>query len=216
MYLTLEQRMLTYDDLVTGLEDAWLAVGLHEHAFIESVIPATHDRTCKIELFPEHDEPLTNENMPPYLELNFTWSPVHQLVSEGRELPLDPLDIAWTYTATVVGQQERGDAELVRMFQRAVQSAFQRYYPTEAAEMEPVAVEVRRVYMPGAQRLQLDYIQLVSSTVSDLFEQWPDRDLQGLRGLLRVELQLAGAILANLADAFTPGGRGGYRTVDAA
>jgi hypothetical protein len=208
--------MLTYDDLVTGLEDAWLAVGLHEHAFVESVIPATHDRTCKIELFPEHDEPLSSENIPPYLELSFSWSPVHQLVAEGREIPIEPLDLTWTYTATLNGQGERSDVELVRMFQRAVQSAFQRYYPTEAAEMEPVAVEVRRIYQPGGQRLQLDYIQLVSSTISDIFEQWPDRDIQGLRGLLRTELQLASAIINNLADSFTPKGRGGYKTVDAA
>lgn len=208
--------MLTYDDLVTGLEDAWLAVGMHEHAFIESVIPATHDRSCKIELFPEHEEPLTHENMPPWLDLSFTWSPVHQLLSEGRELPGEPLDLTWTYTATTQSQNERSDAELVRMFQRAVQGAFQRYYPAEAAEMEPVSVEVRRVYVSSEQRLQLDYTQLVSSTISDLFEQWPDRDLPSLRGLLRLELQLASAIIANLAEAFSPRGRGGYRTVDAA
>jgi hypothetical protein len=208
--------MLTYDDLVTGLEDAWLAVGLHEHAFIESVIPATHDRSCKIELFPEHDEPLSSENMPPYLELSFSWSPAHQLIAEGRELPVEPLDLTWTYTATVASQHERSDLELVRMFQRAVHTAFQRHYPAEAAEMEPIAVEVRRVYMPGAQPLQLDYIQLVSSTISDIFEQWPDRDIAGLRGLLRHELQLASAIINNLADAFSPRGRGGYKTIDAA
>lgn len=208
--------MLTYDDLVTGLEDAWLAVGFHEHAFIEGVIPATHDRTCKVELFPEHDEPLSNENMPPWLDLSFTWSAVHQLIAEGRELPAEPLDLTWMYTATVVSQQERSDTELVRMFQRAVQNAFQRYYPAEAAEMEPIAVEVRRIYMSSGQKLQLDYIQLVSSTVSDLFEQWPDRDMPSLRSLLRLEMQLASSIIANLADAFTPRGRGGYRTVDAA
>jgi hypothetical protein len=208
--------MLTYDDLVTGLEDAWLAVGLHEHSFIESVIPATHDRSCKIELFPEHDEPLNNENIPPYLELSFTWSPVHQLIAEGRDLPAEPLDLTWTYYATLNGQAERNDTELVRMFQRAVSSAFQRYYPAEAAEMDPVSVEVRRIYQPGGQRLQLDFIQLVSSTISDLFEQWPDRDLPGLRALLRTELQLASAIINHLADSFTPRGRGGYKTVDAA
>jgi hypothetical protein len=56
----------------------------------------------------------------------------------------------------------------------------------------------------------------VSSTVSDLFELWPDRDLQTLREVLRIEMQLASTIISNLADAFTPRGRGGYRTVDAA
>jgi len=34
--------------------------------------------------------------------------------------------------------------------------------------------------------------------------------------LLLVEMQLASAIIANLSDAFTPRGRGGYRSVDAA
>ncbi|NNJ11986.1 hypothetical protein EKD04_016760 [Chloroflexales bacterium ZM16-3] len=208
--------MLTYDDLVSGLEDAWLAVGLHEHAFIESVIPTTHDRTCKIELFPEHDEPLTNENIPPWLELGFTWTAVHQLISEGRELPSEPLDLTWAYTATMTTAMDRSDTELVRMFQRAVHNAFMRYYPVEAAEMEPVAVEVRRIYQSDGQKIAVDSIQLVSTTISDLFEQWADRDLTGLRMLLRVELQLASAIIANLADAFTPRGRGGYRSVDAA
>jgi hypothetical protein len=208
--------MLTYDDLVSGLEDAWLAVGLHEHAFVESVIPATHDRTCKVELFPEHEEPLSNENIPPWLEIGFTWSAVHQLISEGRELPIEPLDLTWAYTATLLASQERNDTELVRMFQRAVQSAFVRYYPAEAAEMEPVAVEVRRIYQSDGQKLQVEHIQLVSTTVSDIFEQWSDRDLAGLRTLLRIELQLASAIIANLSDVFMPRGRGGYRTVDAA
>ncbi|NJN15167.1 MAG: hypothetical protein HC822_02120 [Oscillochloris sp.] len=208
--------MLTYDDLVTGLEDAWLAASLHEHAFVESIVPASHDRACKVELFPEHDEPITSDNIPPWLDLTFTWSAVHQLASEGRELPLEPLDLTWTYTATLGGQTERSDVDLVRTFQRAVLTAFQRYYPNEAAEMEPVSVEVRRIYQQHEQRLRLEYVQLVSSTISDLFEQWPDRDLQALRSLLRHEMQLASAIIANLADAFSPKGRGGYRTVDAA
>ncbi|RRR75107.1 MAG: hypothetical protein EI684_05485 [Candidatus Viridilinea halotolerans] len=208
--------MLSYDDLVTGLEDAWLAAGLHEHAFVESVIPATHDRHFKLELFPDHDEPLTNENMPPFLELSFNWSPAHQLLAEGRELPVEPLDLTWIYTATVSAQHERSDLELVRMFQRAVMAAFQRFYPAEASDMEPIAVEVRRVYLPGSQRLQLDYVQLVSSTVSDLFEQWAERDLAGFRMVLRQEFLLASAIINNLTDTFSPNGRGGYKTVDAA
>jgi len=208
--------MLTYDDLVSGLEDAWRAVGLHEHAFIESVIPTTHDRACKIELFPDHDEPLTPENIPPWLELGFTWSAIHQIISEGRELPSEPLDLTWSYTATLTTPMERSDSELVRMYQRAVHNAFLRYYPAEAAEMEPVSVEVRRLYQSDGQKLKIESIQMVSITVSDLFEQWADRDLTGLRTLLLVEMQLASAIIANLSDAFTPRGRGGYRSVDAA
>ena len=61
-----------------------------------------------------------------------------------------------------------------------------------------------------------DHLQLVSSTVSDIFEQWTERDLTTLRGLLRRELQLASAIINNLIDAFSPRGRGGYKAVDAA
>jgi hypothetical protein len=64
--------------------------------------------------------------------------------------------------------------------------------------------------------LQLEYIQLASTTVSDLFEQVPDRDMQALRNVLRIELQLASTIIANLIEAFAPHGRGGYRSVDAA
>ncbi|NTW02854.1 MAG: hypothetical protein HGA19_16500 [Oscillochloris sp.] len=208
--------MLTYDDLVSSLEDAWLAVGFHEHAFIESVIPTTHDRTCKVDLFPDHEEPLTNDNIPPWLEIGFTWSAVNQLISEGREIPIEPLDVTWSYTATLMGNQERNDIELVRMFQRAVHNAFVRYYPAEAAEMEPIGVEVRRIYQSDGQKLSVESIQLVSTTVSDIFEQWENRDLAGLRILLRVEMQLASAIIANLSESFSPRGRGGYRSVDAA
>lgn len=208
--------MLTYDDLVSSLEDAWLAVGFHEHAFIESVIPTTHDRTCKVDLFPDHEEPLTNDNIPPWLEIGFTWSAVNQLISEGREIPIEPLDVTWSYTATLMGNQERNDIELVRMFQRAVHNAFVRYYPAEAAEMEPIGVEVRRIYQSDGQKLFVESIQLVSTTVSDIFEQWENRDLAGLRILLRVEMQLASAIIANLSESFSPRGRGGYRSVDAA
>ncbi len=208
--------MVTYDDLVMALEDAWLHAGLHEHALVETVIPATHDRTCKVELFPEHAEPMTLANMPPWLEINFTWSPVHQLISEGRDLPADPLELTMTYTVTLLNHRDRSDVELVRMFQRAVQQAFERHFPNELEEIEPVAVEVRRIYQSAGQRLELEAVQLVSSTMVDLFEQWEDRDMQSLRMLLRSELQLARAIITNLSDTFRPGGNGGYRSVDAA
>ncbi|MGQ9482153.1 hypothetical protein [Chloroflexus sp.] len=208
--------MVTYDDLVMALEDAWLSVGLHEHALVESVIPATHDRTCKIELFPEHAESLMLATMPPWLELNFTWSPVHQLISEGRDLPADPLELTLTYTVTLVNHRDRSDIELVRMFQRAVRSAFERLFPADLMEMESVSVEVRRIYQPVGQKVELEVVQLVSSTMVDLFEQWEDRDVQSLRQLLRSEMNLARTIIANLSDTFHPHGNGGYRSVDAA
>jgi hypothetical protein len=208
--------MVTYDDLVMALEDAWLGVGLHEHTLIESFVPATHDRTCKIELFPDHAEPLTLATMPPWLEITFTWSPVHQLISEGRDLPADPLELTLTYTVTLTNHRDRSDIELVRMFQRAVHSAFAHHFPNEVIEIEPVSVEVRRIYQPAEQRVELEAIQLVSATMVDLFEQWEDRDVQSLRRLIRSELQLARTIIANLSETFHSRGNDNYRSVDAA
>lgn len=208
--------MLTYDDLVASLEDSWPVVGLHEHALIESVLPTTHDRTYKVELFPEHPEPLTEENMPPWVEVNFTWSALHQLRSEGRELPPEPLDLTWTYTVSVQGMPERSDHELVRLFQRVVHAAFLRFYPVEAEEMEPVAVDVRRIYQGDGPRLRQAYVQLVSANITDLSDQWAERDPRGLRALIKTEVQLASAIIHGLAEVFAPNGRGSYRPVDAA
>lgn len=121
-----------------------------------------------------------------------------------------------TYTVTLTNHRDRSDIELVRMFQRAVHAAFERHFPAEIAEIEPVSVEVRRVYQPAGQRVELEAVQLVSSTMVDLFEQWEDRDVQSLRRLLRSELSLARTIIANLGDTFHPHGNGGYRSVDAA
>jgi hypothetical protein len=208
--------MLSYDELLSELESAWAAVGLHEHEYIESVIPSSHDRLVKVELFPEHEEPLDFENTPPWVELSFSWSAVHQLRSEGRNIASEPLDLAWMYTVNGKSGQERSDIELTRIFQRAVQLAFERFYPAEAAEMEPVAVEVRRIYQSDGQRIRQEYLQLVSSNITDLSEQWAEREPRALRGLLRVELQLVAAVLSNLSDSFfSPNGRG-YHTVDAA
>lgn len=209
--------MLTYDELLNEIETAWAGVGLHEHEYIESVIPSSHDRMVKAELFPEHDEPLSFENTPPWVELTFSWSAVHQLRSEGRNIASEPLDLGWMYMVYVRNMPERNDIELTRMFQRAVQSAFEQHYPLEATEMDPVAVEVRRVYQSDGQRIRQEYVQLVSSHVTDLSEQWNEREPRALRGLMRIELQLVATIIANLSDTFfSPTGRGGYHTVDAA
>jgi hypothetical protein len=210
--------MLTYDEILSELEAAWAAVDLHEHEYLESVVPASHDRMVKVELFPEHSEPLTFESTPPWVELNFAWSAVHQLRSEGRNIPTEPLDLNWTYNVFANSAGERNDIELVRMFQRAVQSAFEQHYPLEAAEMEPVVVEVRRVYQQReAQRIRQEYVQLSSTNITDLSEQWNEREPRAFRGLMRIELQLVAAVISNLAETFSsPNGRGGYHSVDAA
>jgi hypothetical protein len=208
--------MVNYDELITALEDAWQQVGLHEHALVESVIPATLDRSCKIELFPEHDEPLHSGNLPPWVEISLNWSAVHQLISEGRELEREPLEITWSYYVVPTAAADRSDLELVRMFQRAVQTAYQQHFPAEADTLDPVAVEVRRGYEPAGQRVALESLQLVCNIAVDLFEQLQLTRSDAVDELLLLEMRLAAAIIKNLRDTFAPGGRGGYRSVDAA
>ena len=212
--------MLNYEDLLAELEASWAAVGLHEHDFVESFLPATHDRMCKVELFPPHDEPMIFENTPPWVELNYTWMASHQLESEGREVVHDPLELNWIYTVNVRGSHDRSDSELVRIVQQAFQRGFQRFYPLEALEMEPVAVDVRRTYQTENGKVRLAYIQLVTSNITDLSTFWAERDPTSLRTFLRIELQLAAAIISLLSDAFLPpssrGSGGSYKSVDAA
>lgn len=214
--------MLTYDDLVSELEEAWIAAGLHEHALIESVVPTAHDRAYKVELFPDHAEPMTDETTPPWVEINFLWSPLHQLRSEEREVTPDPLEMAWTYTVNAYNMSDRSDSELVRLFQRAMTNAFRRYYPAEAEVMEPFAVEVRRFYQGSGPNIQLVSTQLVSTNITDLSDQWNERDQRVLRALIRTEILLASGIIHSLIETFGPAPNGrdnrgsGYRTVDAA
>ena len=108
--------MITYDELAAGLEDAWLLAGLHDHLLAESVLPDSLERVYRVELFPEHPEPLSEGISPPWVELSFTWTPAHQLHSEGRELSPGILELAWTYTVDVRGQGDRSDIELTRAF----------------------------------------------------------------------------------------------------
>ncbi len=206
--------MLSYDDLVNELEEAWVAAGLHEHAIVESIVPAVQDRTYRAELFPDHSETLTEATMPPWVELSFTWSAIHQIRSEGRAVSPDAFEISWLYTITSQTMQERSDQELVRMFQRTAQAVFRRFYPVE--EVEPPNVEVRRIYQNEGTALRLGHIQLVSLNVTDLTDQWSERNPHILRHLVRTEMQLAKALIDAMSETFAPNGRGGYRTVDTA
>lgn len=209
--------MLAYDDIVDSLEEAWLAAGLHEHALIESVQPDALDRNYRVELFPEHAEPLSEDTMPPWVEISFSWTAAHQLRSEGRDVETESLDLIWNYMVLVrSAMRDRSDHELVRLFQKAVHAALRRFYPTEADEMGYVAVEVRRIYQSEASGIRQAYVQLVSTNITDLSDQWDDPDPMGTRRLLRNEIQLASAVIQSLSDVFNPGGNGGYRAVDTA
>lgn len=209
--------MLSYDDLVDGLEDAWMAAGLHEHSLIESVQLEGLDRNYRVELFPDHPEPLGEETMPPWVEVNFTWSAAHQVRSEGRDIETDSVDLIWNYMVLLrPAMRERNDHELVRLFQKAVHAALRRFYPSEAEEMGYVAVEVRRIYQGDQQGIKQAYVQLVSTNITDLSDQWDDPDPMSLRRLIRNEVQLASAVIQALSDVFSPRGSGGYRAVDTA
>src|SRR5262245_27192897 len=120
--------------------------GLHEHLLAESVLPDSLDRIYRVELFPEHPEPLTEGVSPPWVERSYTWTPAHQLHSEGREISPGPLELAWTYTVDVREKADRSDIDLTRAFHAAVRLALRRAAPDLPVPAEYVALEVRRGY----------------------------------------------------------------------
>jgi hypothetical protein len=208
--------VITYDELAAGLEDAWLLAGLHDHLLAESVLPDTLERIYRVELFPEHPEPLTEGISPPWVELSFTWAPAHQLHSEGREISPGILELAWTYTVDVRGHGDRNDLDLTRAFNGAVRAALRRAAPDMPTPAEYIAVEVRRGYRSNGDKPNLAYVQLVGTNVTDLGDLWSDRSPEALREALRDELIIVAALLHSLGETFAPSGLGGYRSVDTA
>jgi hypothetical protein len=208
--------VITYDELAAGLEDAWILAGLHDHLLVENVQPDTLERTYRVELFPEHPEPLTEGTSPPWVELSFTWTPAQQLHSEGREISPGVLELAWTFTVDVRDQGDRTDADLTRAFTAAVRSALRRAAPDMPAPNEYIAIEVRRGYRTSGEKPTLAYIQIVGTNVTDLGDLWADRSPDALREALRDELIIVAALLHALGETFSPSGLGGYRSVDTA
>jgi hypothetical protein len=208
--------VITYDELAAGLEDAWIAAGLHEHAVVESVNPETLERTYRCEIFPEHPEPLSESISPPWVELSFTWTPAHQLYSEGREISPGVLELAWTYTVDVRNHTDRTDIELVRAFNTAVRAALQHEAPDIPMPSDYIAIETRRGYRTNGERPTAAYIQLIGTNVTDLTDMWDNRVDEALREVLREELQIVSALLRALGETFAPNGLGGYRSVDTA
>jgi hypothetical protein len=208
--------VINYDELAAGLEDAWLLSGLHDHLLAESVQPDSLERTYRVELFPEHPEPLTEGTSPPWVELSFTWTPAHQLFSEGRELSPGLLELAWTYTVDVRGQADRNDIDLTRAFNASVRAALRRAVPDMPVPAEYIAVEVRRGYRANTDKPVLAYVQLVGTNVTDLGDLWSERSPESLREALREELAIVASLLHSLGETFMPSGLGGYRPVDTA
>jgi len=208
--------VISYDELAAGLEDAWMMAGLHEHLLAESIIPDSLDRVYRVELFPEHPEPLTEGISPPWVEMTFIWAAAHQLHSEGRELSPGPLELAWTYTVDVREQADRTDIDLTRAFNAAVRTALRRAAPDIPMPAEYVAVELRRGYRSNGDRPVPAYVQIVGTNVTDLGDLWDDRNPDALREALRDELIIVAALLHALGETFAPSGLGGYRPVDTA
>jgi hypothetical protein len=208
--------VITYDELAAGLEDAWILAGLHDHLLVESMQPDTLERIYRVELFPEHPEPLTEGTSPPWVELSFTWTPAQQLHAEGREISPGVLELAWTFTVDVRDQGDRSDADLTRAFNAAVRSALRRAAPDMPAPNEYIAIEVRRGYRTSGEKPTLAYIQIVGTNVTDLGDLWADRSPDTLREALRDELIIVAALLHALGETFSPSGLGGYRSVDTA
>jgi hypothetical protein len=209
--------VITYDELASGLEDAWLMAGLHEHAIVESVNPETLERTYRVEIFPEHPEPMTEASSPPWVELTFMWTPAHQLFSEGRaEISPGVLELAWTYTVDIRETYDRPDFDLVRSFTNAVRAALRRAAPDVTMPPDYIAVEVRRGYRMLGDRPAPAYVQMIGTNVTDLSDLWENRNAETLREVLREELFVVAALLHALGETFAPSGLGGYRSVDTA
>jgi hypothetical protein len=209
--------VITYDELASGLEDAWLMAGLHEHAIVESVNPETLERTYRVEIFPEHPEPINEASSPPWVELTYTWTPAHQLYSDGRmEVSPGVLELAWTYTVDVREMYDRSDADLVRSFTNAVRAALHRAAPDVSMPPDYIAVETRRGYRMVGDRAALAYVQMIGTNVTDLSDMWENRVSETLRDVLREELVVVAALLHALGETFAPSGLGGYRSVDTA
>jgi hypothetical protein len=216
--------MLSYDEIVIKLEEAWVEAGFHEYLLTESVEPETHTRTFKVELFSNLIEIPDEEVMLPWLEISFTWSPVHQLLSDGYKIKSnDPVNLTWAYNVIAQGDlSERGDRELARLYRNAVERALRTMFSSNAI-VEPVQlpVEVRRTYQCLPDSSEQVFVQLVSSTLTNLSEMWTNHDSDALQALISNDTHVAGAIIQSLAKTFLPSRplerhQSSYRPVDAA
>jgi hypothetical protein len=208
---------MTYDELASALEDAWIAAGLHEHLIEEQVTYERNERSYRAELFPDHDEPLP-EPAPPSVEVTFRWGPQHQLRSEGYEGIRAPVELSWTYHVELGAYHPGSDQELARAFFGAVRAGFRRIDPEEPPPHDYLEVELRRSYQAHGDGIAGSWVEMVGTALTDLTDLWAEPDPQVLGDVLRDELRLVAAVLHALSDVFVPGrgGRAGYRSVETA
>ena len=204
--------LLSYEELANTIEDAWEQVGLHDHGVNESINTGTLERTFRAEIFPEHGEPLTDQNMPPWAEVSFTWGPDQQRFSTGGKPVL--FELGWNYTITLPAHDKRSDVDLLRAFTTAIHQALRKVFQ-QTPEHDVLAVEIRRVYKSPESR-ELQHIQLFATGASDISDTLAATNIEHIQAIVQEELVVVASFLRTFAEIFSPGTVGGYRSVESA
>lgn len=204
--------LLSYEELANAIEDAWEEAGLHEHGVTESINPATLERTFRAEIFPDHGEPLTDHNVPPWVELSFVWGPEHQHASTNKTST--PLELLWNYTVTIASHDKRSDTELLKTFTTVVNQTIRKLFQ-QMPDHDMLAIEIRRSYRSGESR-DVQHIVIYASGGSDIGESFTSATPDMIQRIIQEEMLVVTSLLRALAESFSPGSVGGYRTVESA
>lgn len=204
--------LLSYEELANTIEDAWEQVGLHDHGVNESINPSTLERTFRAEVFPEHGEPLNDQNMPPWAEVSFTWGPDQQRFSTAGKPVL--FELGWSYTITLPAHDKRNDVDLLRAFTTAIHQALRKVFQ-QTPEHDVLAVEIRRVYKSPESR-ELQHILLFATGASDISDSLAATNIEHIQAIVQEELVVVAAFLRTFAEVFSPGTVGSYRAVESA
>jgi hypothetical protein len=204
--------LLSYEELANAIEDAWDEAGLHEHSVTESINPATLERTFRAEIFPDHGEPLTEHNVPPWVELSFVWGPEHQHASTNNTP--SSLELLWSYTITLASHDKRSDSELLKTFMTIVNQTIRKLFQ-QMPDQDMLAIEIRRGYRSGESR-DVQHLVIYASGGSDIGESFVAATPDLIQRIIREEMLVVANLLRALAESFSPGSVGGYRTVDSA
>lgn len=202
---------LSYEEIVNAFESTWSQVGLHEHEIVEYVTPATLERTFRAHLFPDHGEPLTQANMPPWVEATLVWGPTHH-VHDGAEVQI-PLEIQWNYTIPLPLGEKRSDQELAKTAQTTIRQVVRRLFNEDVGH-EVLAIEMRRAFAPDSRSVSA--MHLYASGTSDISEVLLAINHEAMHTVLREECSMAAALVLAFAETFNPGSVGGYRAVESA
>jgi hypothetical protein len=203
---------LSYEELANALEEGWSVIGLHEHDVAEQVNPTTLERSFRAELFPEHGDPLTEHNTPPWVEVSFVWGPSHQI--HTGTLVTIPLELTWEYTITVPPADKRNDSELIRTLQSAIQSALRKVFHEEVGH-DVLVLEVRRAYKAPEAR-ELRCLEIHARGSSDISDVLGGHGHDHVQTVIQEEYAMVNVLLQTFADTFSPGSVGWYRSVESA